>query len=229
MSYGTDQVIAAAAYLDKWHANKDWRSEINLDTLAMYSTENCILGQIDGDYDIGQRTLRAASGTEAWYAVSEAFGAYTDEWIDYLRDYVAPVSTPVVTDEYAGTEWHGKRHGTYNVLVDHSFKFEGETYVVYTSIGGHYINPATCGLSSLRNTHTLQPKYVVGRLYLGADKKTVAMFAGGDEFHRLNNNYGVSVTHGSIEHFERKFGPLSEITNNLDNHNGATLNVTITD
>lgn len=229
MNYGTDQVIAAAAYLDKWHANKDWRSEINLDTLRMSSCDDCILGQIDGDYDTGRSNLRAASGNEAWDVLSEAFGTYGDEWKDYLRNYVKPTSTPVVTDEYAGTEWHSKRSGTYNVLVDHSYEFKGETYVVYTTIGSSFIAPVTCVLSSLRNTHTLQPKYVVGRLYLSADKKTVAMYSGDERFHRLNNNYGIGVTHGSVAHFEKTYGPLSEITNNLGSHNGATLNVTITD
>jgi hypothetical protein len=91
------RVEAMAAVLDE-HGPKDWRSQVDPQTLDFDSTEDCTLGQLYGSYHVGLEVLRA-KGVEANYdwqldhAVELSheelgYGDYTDltdAWKTYLR------------------------------------------------------------------------------------------------------------------------------------------------
>lgn len=58
----TEQVQAGADLLDK-HGPADWRSRVDLSRLDILDPDNCILGQIYGDYNQGMKSLGIVTGT----------------------------------------------------------------------------------------------------------------------------------------------------------------------
>ena len=93
------RVIGAANFLDRvakdsvftW-LGSDWRSKIDISTLAMLSTSDCILGQLVKSAGLSDEMLPydfASQDLEAKYPVSwanaeRAFGGFRDEWVAYL-------------------------------------------------------------------------------------------------------------------------------------------------
>lgn len=82
------EVAKAIELLDQI-APANWRDEVNIDTLDMDSGEECVLGQIYGDYNVGIAALREKAEEEGVSIDPDAFdafdsGAYEDAWREAL-------------------------------------------------------------------------------------------------------------------------------------------------
>jgi len=90
------RVLKGASLLDVHFKGYDWRSEIDIETLEMDSSSQCVLGQLFGDYQNGLIALKlddvsmgldarreAGFSTCAWDSYDWAMLEY--EWKTYLR------------------------------------------------------------------------------------------------------------------------------------------------
>jgi len=87
------RVLKGASLLDVHFKGYNWRSEIDIETLEMDSSSQCVLGQLFGDYQSGLTTLRldveldtrreAGFSTCAWDSYD--WEKLDFEWKTYLR------------------------------------------------------------------------------------------------------------------------------------------------
>lgn len=83
-------VRRSASRLDLHFRGDSWLEEINLDTLIMSSSKNCILGQLFGNYRRGCDILGIKLESQDTYAFTAGLNfGYTDaneEWSAYIKE-----------------------------------------------------------------------------------------------------------------------------------------------
>ena len=90
------RVLKGASLLDTHFKGYDWRSEIDIETLEMDSSSQCVLGQLFGDYQNGLIALKlddVSMGLDARREVGFSTCAWDSydwekldfEWKTYLR------------------------------------------------------------------------------------------------------------------------------------------------
>lgn len=81
-----DRVAAGIAALDRRFTKRDWRSDIDLETLDIRKRSCCILGQLYGDYGRAPKSLIARPDL-AFTANFDSTNAsyFTREWKRQLR------------------------------------------------------------------------------------------------------------------------------------------------
>lgn len=154
---GDSAVRKAAEYLDKYAAggsiswlNADWRSKVDLGSLAMESVVRCVLGQLQGgSFDRAVDDLRKSDSIEEWGKVESAFCKYENEWIAYLEATKDGIDTSATWVSVSGDQ----------PLRDLKIvELEGEKYVAFVR-GGADIH----SLDNFKATHrTLPPCPFVG-------------------------------------------------------------------
>jgi hypothetical protein len=196
MSSDMDKVIAAAGVLDRFGPS-DWRSKIDLTRLKMYSSRDCILGQIYGEYNDGLEQLTDRSGFDA-----DTFCGFDEEWKRYLSSPVAPFKQYVNNNDK-----------THIVSLVNEFTLDGETWVNYRRLLGSVIfaNRKDRFLA----TFTEKTKYVVGRLYQSANGADIFMYDEDDTFFRFGQSSKFSnldsTGYDSVYNYERDYGPLFDV------------------
>jgi hypothetical protein len=78
-----ERVQAGIKLLDKKEPH-GWRTQINLEILNLQRTDNCILGQLHGDYDSGRNRLFAKPYE---WGFDYGFSARGDNWDDLIIEY----------------------------------------------------------------------------------------------------------------------------------------------
>jgi hypothetical protein len=204
MSYQSDSVRIAAEYLDEYCDVPDWRKKINLSILRMSSLSSCILGQIYGQYGIGEQRLRNNSGENDWDNVAEAFESFDEEWREYLQKFQPAPLTLQSEWNYASANFLSP------VKIHHVFvSANSVTYVVYSQLEKEM---KVLSESDFRMTFKpiVKPKYVEGQLYRGTDNVVLMYSAtayyGGPGFYLLNDG-----TYASVEYFEQDYSPIKPI------------------
>lgn len=216
-----DRIEKAAAFLDKYCSNKQWRDEIDVDILDMGSNEECVLGQIYGDYGTGMDKLRRIAGAVIYDDddYSGTFAGFTSAWKEYLKNY----GTPKVGDVYVSIIDSYDKAERKVIAV---FDYNGEKHITYDTCGVLYTKTASRLLGS--NALKVEPKYEYGKLYTGMkDGKTIVLLYTATEYHSGPGFFFLGdSTYGSVSLFEQKYGPIKPL--NLLYSSDMTARVTIT-
>jgi hypothetical protein len=120
-----EEVEKAAAYLDSM-VNKagdwlttDWRDRIDVPRLDMGSCDDCILGQLHGNYSDARAEL-IAWDRKSFFDVSGCFSRYTEEWKEYLQKPQFDVNA----------EWLLRGSGV-KATIGATFRSDGRGFVTY--------------------------------------------------------------------------------------------------
>lgn len=110
----------------------DWRKRIDFDTLAMSSTDNCILGQIFGDFTVGKQKLGITLGGMG-HASDYGFdtGPGTDLYT-LLRDaWAKALGKSVPFEVEVGKTYQNDYNSLVKVLTWHKAPVKGEMTKIY--------------------------------------------------------------------------------------------------
>lgn len=196
-----EMIAKAAAELDKlvgkfFWLTADWRSRIDLDNFNMYDSKKCILGQLQGDYDLARSDIRVYQPDFNF----TPFNGYAPEWKEYLKGEV-PAVDQVWTDKNKCCDY----------TVKAVLKIDGMDYVACKD---QYSNIITMRVSELKNLGwTLKPKYdfKAGDL-LTFSKSQGNLFIYLDETKVLRLNYSGGLSgHSGMEYYVRNGGEPKKV------------------
>lgn len=213
MSYDENSVQDAAAYLDKWHTNKNWRSVINLAILDMGSTEDDILGQLFGSYHDGMDMLRNLSGDEEFAKVDDAFANYDSDWKKYLLNSSV--------DEWKGVEWTACGF-TVTAVTDHVLTLKDQEYIVYQKDNSNIVFVKL--RSNFEDEYKRKPvkkPYVHNQVYIGNSGRVLVYDASTyPRFFHMNPHPALGMTTcSSVSSAEDDYGPLIPLVHNSGESN----------
>lgn len=130
MAIHTD-VRRAAKQLDQMAASGrhewlvDWHNKVDLDTLLMYSTDKCLLGQLhNGDFGAGRQKVDEFHGR---LNVPYVFGNHAEDWTELILELRA-ANDKLTTDSKWSVMSGGKRH---DATILRTFDQDGVRLVAY--------------------------------------------------------------------------------------------------
>jgi hypothetical protein len=200
-----DVVKDAADRLDKlvgkisW-LTSDWRSRINLDILDMNSVDNCILGQLAGDYVQALRDIDAYD-----YNFSRSgFCSYRIAWGKYLKGDC----------KFAiGARWAAK-YGGADLAIKGSVEIDGTVFYAVVCGGDPFLRTAT----ELESAYKYDPKPI----FTKGQEVRFARQGDAVRFYYLNDSrilrvYGNGkISYGSLAYYEGVCGTASAGELNID-------------
>lgn len=196
------EVIKAATFLDLHCDNKQWRDKVDANCLVMYSTRNCVLGQVYGNYLDAEKAFMAnPKGDVAWSSVSDTFCSSVDEWKEYLSAFKP------------GAEWTARGSRNKSTIRGTVVMSDGLN-VAYDSSGHN--SGMVMPVEGFHRYYTFnsEPKYEIGRVYISNDGRSTFLCRSNDPtdvagFIRMNSTVGGgNPGHGSAGYYERQYGPL---------------------
>ena len=196
--YGVEQVKKAAESLDKlvskvsW-LTSDWRTKINLKTLDMNSSSDCILGQLAGDYNKAIDDIDYIN----WSFDRSAFGGFGAEWRKHLKD----------NDKFAvGARWVHKV-GFDETTIKSSVEVDGVAHYVVRLAGELCLRTAI----QLENAFSYEPKIVFKKgqeVRFVRQDSTVRFYYLSDS--RILRIYGVgNITYSTLNYYKEQYGEPS--------------------
>lgn len=175
----------------------DWHSKIDLDKLDMYSVKNCVLGQLEGDYD------KACDAFENIGIVTSGskyiFHTATSEWIKALKASASKFQV--------GQVWYNS-NGDSRKVISVGKDDSNDLWITYTyALGG------LAGVNSAKEEGFADYSLTAPKRFNKGDE---LISKNGDVFYYISDDKVIRATNkgltwAGLDWFEKDFGPFTKL------------------